>query len=29
MAELKDKGFRVFQLSPGERTRPEIWDAEK
>jgi Fe-S-cluster-containing dehydrogenase component len=29
MAELKEKGYRVFQLSPWERTRPEIWYAER
>jgi Fe-S-cluster-containing dehydrogenase component len=29
MAELKEKGYRIFQLPAWERTRPEIWYAEK
>ena len=29
MAELREKGYRVFQLPAWERTRPEIWYAER
>jgi Fe-S-cluster-containing dehydrogenase component len=29
MADLKDKGYRIFQLPTWERTRPEIFYAEK
>jgi len=29
MAELKEKGYRLFQMPVWERTRPEIYYAEK
>lgn len=29
MKELQEKGYRIFQLPPWERTQPEIYYAEK
>jgi len=29
MTELRDKGYRVFQMQAWEHTRPEIYYAEK